>query len=137
VTTREGVVDGAKFVYHQWEDSRWANPLKVMVWVDVNCGGMSTGTETEVNTVGHGPDGQRVDWQFAVADGKFAKLRVKGTDYDPTNGTLFLVSTRGGPSQVRQLATPLPEPGSGLEGCEAFGRGDPDVAKLIETAKAQ
>ncbi len=133
---RSGTIAQTKYAFHQWENSQWAHKLKFMVWVDFNYDETTTERDATIKTVASHWDGRRIEWQLAVTDGNFTKLRINDSDYDPTKGTLFLVSTNGGTIQIRQLRAPLPEPGVELETCEAFAKSDPDVAKFIAaTAK--
>ena len=134
---RSGTVGDTKFAFHQREHSKWANKLKVMVWVDFNYNETTTDNSGEVKTVAAHPDGRKVEWRLAFADGKFTTLRINDVDYDPAKGTLFLVKTRGG-TQVQQVSAELPVPGVDLETMLPFAKSNPDVAQFIaEASKPQ
>ncbi|HJZ58808.1 MAG TPA: hypothetical protein VKE74_27950 [Gemmataceae bacterium] len=56
---------------------------------------------------------------------------MDGKDYDLAKGTLFLVRTKGGKTEVEQLSRDLsavqPEP----ESCKTFAQKDPAVSQLL------
>ena len=80
------------------------------------------------------PDGRRIEWEIEAPDGKNVKLRIDGADYDLPKGSLFLVTTKTGHTQVWQLNKELPDAGHDMENCEAFAKRDPDVMKFIAEA---
>ncbi len=62
------------------------------------------------------------------------KVSIDGAKYDLSKGSLFLMKTKGGETQVRQLRTDVPDAGPGLESFEAFAESDPDVRKFVDEA---
>jgi hypothetical protein len=80
-------------------------------------------------------DGRRVDWELESADGKTASFRLNGQPYDLSRGTLFLVKTSAGPTEVRQLGRDLSTIKPVDEGCDAFAEVDADVSDFIHAAE--
>jgi hypothetical protein len=74
-------------------------------------------------------DGRRVEWKWVTPDNASGPLALNGMDYDLARGRLFLVSTKGGKVEVRQLLRDL----SGVrpDGLQNFADSDRDVTKFI------
>jgi len=82
-------------------------------------------------------DGRRVDWKWKAPREKGGDFQINGTPHDLANGTLFLVSTKGGQIQVTQLEVDLSKVHSDKQGFEAFANAQPKVAKFIAEAAGQ
>ena len=82
-------------------------------------------------------DGQRIDWAWKAPREKGGDFRLNGTPYDLANGTLFLVSTRGGEVRVTQLDVDLSKVQADKQGFEDFAKGQPRVAQFIAEAPGQ
>src|SRR5262249_415994 len=52
-------------------------------------------------------DGRKVEWQCETADGKTGTMTINGSSYELANGSMFLVSTRGGKAEFRQVKRDL------------------------------
>ena len=82
------------------------------------------------------PDGQKVEWQCETADGKTGKMIINGSSYELSNGSLFLVSTRGGKVEVRQVQRDLLKVKPDQESVEKLVKDEADVGSFFaEKAK--
>jgi hypothetical protein len=79
-----------------------------------------------------GDTGQRVSWKWVTSDNASGSLVLNGTDYDVARGRLFLVSTKSGKTEVRQLQRDLA--GVQPDGLQRWADSDPDVSKFIAQA---
>jgi hypothetical protein len=75
-----------------------------------------------------------VTWEWVTRNGKAGTLTINGTKYDTAAGRVFLISTRGGQVDVRQIFRDL----SGLEADRtsflALADGDSEVARFVAAA---
>ena len=79
------------------------------------------------------PDGRRFDWQLETGDGRSVKCHLDGKEYDLSKGTLFLVKTKGGKTEVEQLSRDLSAVQPDFVSCTDFARKDAAVSKLLGT----
>ena len=121
----------------------WKEGLRINLWFDTTgnfnangSGSTSSPIYTETGLV-LAADGRQIDWKIETTDGKSAAFSIAGQPYDLAKGTLFLVTTQGGKTQVQQLVFDL----SGLpavhESCQAIAGRSPDVSSFIQTAGAE
>jgi hypothetical protein len=76
-------------------------------------------------------DGRRMDWILERTAGQSAKFWVNGKEYDLSRGTLFLVKTKAGKTEVEQLDRDLSAVQPDQESCKKFAQEDPAVSMLI------
>ena len=79
-------------------------------------------------------DRRRVEFHCETKDAKTGQVTIDGTTYDLADGNLFLLSTAGDQSQVKQLKRSLTELKFERESLEAFGKNDPDIAGFFTKA---
>jgi hypothetical protein len=79
------------------------------------------------------PDGRRFDWQLEKTDGRSVNCQVDGKEYDLAKGTLFLVKTKGGKTEVEQLSRDLSAVKPDTESCKDFARKDSTLSKFLGT----
>ena len=113
-----------------------------VLWSDAagGGGGSSSGNSQGVKCQGNvlGRDGRRVEFNCDTKDAKTGQATINGATYDLAAGTLFLLSTEGLRSQVKQLKRNLSDLKFERDSLEAFGRNDPDIAGFfIQAAKAK
>ena len=65
-------------------------------------------------------EGCQVMWEWATRDGQTGTVTINGAEYEPAAGRVFLISTRGGQVQVRQLPRDLSEVQAEQEGFLAW-----------------
>ncbi len=82
-------------------------------------------------------DGKRIDWKWRVPKEKGGDFRLNGTPYDLANGTLFLVSTKGGRVRVTQLDVDLSRVQPNAQAFEALAKNEPTIAKFIAEASGE
>jgi len=82
-------------------------------------------------------DGKRIDWKWKAPKEKGGDFQLNGTPYDLANGTLFLVSTKGGQVRVTQLDVDLSRVRPNAQAFEALTKNEPTIAKFIADAAGQ
>ena len=113
--------------------------ISLVIWSDLNGGG---GNNSESTLFGStrcegffsSPDGRRIDWEWKAAKEKGGDFQINGMPHDLANGTLFLVSTKGGQVRVTQLDVDLSKVKPDKQGFEAFAKNQPKVAQFIAEA---
>jgi len=127
-----GGLGQARYVFLQWKEG-----LEIMIWHDVLGGsgeGKGSGSTTDpiyrYQGYAESSDGRRFDWEVQTADGKTALFKIDDTRYDLADGRLFLVTTRGGRTEVRQLDRDLSGVQPDWESIVVFAKSDPDVAEF-------
>jgi hypothetical protein len=127
-----GGLGQARYVFLQWEEG-----LSLMIWHDVlgSGGGQGSGSTTDpiyrYRGYAESLDGRRFDWEVQTADGKTAQFKIDHTDYDLSDGHLFIVTTKNGKTDVKQLHRDLASVQPNQASCVAFAKSDPDVARFI------
>ena len=122
------------------------NEISLVIWAD-NTGASESGSESSL-TSGRAsgffssPDGRRIAWEWNNPKPKGGDFQIDGTPYDLANGTLLLVSTKGGKVRVTQLDVDLSKVQfkSVREAEEAFqgiAKNEPRVAKFIAEVSQQ
>ena len=88
---------------------RWQEGLEVMIWHDIagsvvahSAGSTEDRVYTERGSA-RSADGRSLEWELQTTAGKTRQVRIREASYDLTAGTLFIVSTGGGTTSVRQL----------------------------------
>ena len=102
-----------------------------VVWGDFTRGaGGSGGSIGSQGAEGEGymdsHDGRKVEFRYAIGDGKTGRVTLDGVDYDLANGNLFLVRADGQRHRVKQLRRDL----GGL-------RLDPEYFKSLAASDAE
>src|SRR5262245_12510956 len=141
---RTGMSGGATSVGDtsvQYVSIRPDGRISLLIWSDLTDKG---GNSSEGNLFGSSAegyfssaDGRRVDWKWKAPKEKGGDFQINGISHDLANGTLFLVSTRGGEVRVTQLDVDLSKVQSDKQGFEAFANTQPKVAKFIAEAAGQ
>lgn len=115
--------------------------ISLLIWSDLT--GQS-GSSSEGDLFGYSaggffssPDGRRVDWKWKAPKEKGGDFQINGTPYDLANGTLFLVSTKGGRVLVTQLDVDLSKVPSDKQGFEALAKKEPNVAQFTAEVSGQ
>ena len=115
--------------------------ISLLIWSDLTdkSGSSSTGDLFGSSSEGFfsSADGRRVDWKWKAPKEKGGAFQINGKPHDLANGTLFLVSSKGGQVQVAQLDVDLSKVQSDKQGFEAFAKTQPKVAKFIAEAAGQ
>lgn len=112
--------------------------MVVTVWSDCahigGAGGGNDGLRSEHHGEMSGPDGRRVSWKCETPDGKTGAVRINAATYDLAKGPVFLVSTKGGETQVVQLQRDLSKLAPGQPSLEKLAKDDPDIAAFLAKA---
>jgi hypothetical protein len=72
-----------------------------------------------------------LEWQLETTDGSSVKVRLGGKEHDATKGSLFLVKTTGGKTEVEQLAQDLSAVQPDAKSIQEFARKDAVVSKFL------
>jgi hypothetical protein len=117
---------------------RWQEGPTVMIWSDVTDGSSSSGASAggppwhcTVNGYKSAPDGRRFEWRLTTTDGQTVQCFLDGKEYDLSQGTLFLVKTKGGKTEIEQLKQDLTAVQPDAESCKEFAEKDPAVSKFL------
>ncbi len=144
---------GASFVYGQvhvpegfggsFLALRWKEGLSILLLDDIAAGHESSGSGSTEGPVWRGQggavaaDGRQVSWRAETTNGITAAFFVNGQAYDPAQGTLFLIRTIGGQTNVMQQKRDLSGRCFDSADCELWLESDPTAAQFIrETANS-
>jgi hypothetical protein len=115
--------------------------ISLLVWSDLTgkSGNSSEGDLFSASADGFfsSADGRRIDWQWKAPKERGGDFRINGIPHDLANGSLFLVSTKGGQVRVAQLEVDLSKVQSDRQGFESFAKTQAKVAQFIAEAAGQ
>jgi hypothetical protein len=129
-----GMTNGI-IIFRHWKDGP-----AFMICADVVGGHSSQGSQSQSGPSGHSytdkgrisaPDGRRFDWQAQTSDGRSIRFLLDGKEYDLSKGSLFLVKTKEGKTEVEQLSKDLSAVQADSKSVEEFARKDAAVSKLL------
>ncbi len=137
-STTGGVVGEGAYTFMQWNEG-----LTILIWDDITGSHSNHGSGSSSDPVfrqsgqAESPDGRNYSYQVETEDGVTARFTIDGKEFDLSQGTLFLVKTRGADTVVQQLSRDI----SGISSTDAafrkMAQSDPDVAALISSAEGQ
>jgi len=116
---------------------RWQEGLEVMLWHDVAGSAVAHSAGSTEDRVyaergsARSADGRSFEWELQTTDGKTGQARIGRVSYDLSAGTLFIVTTSGGTTDVRQLDRDLSAVPLDHDGILAFAEKDPDLATFL------
>jgi hypothetical protein len=116
---------------------KWEEGLAIMIWHDAIAASNSHGSSSTGSSVytlkGHAEskNGTRVEWDLETSDGKTAQFIIDNTNYDLSEGALFIISTKTGTITIMQLNRDLSDVQPEYDSCVAFGENDLDVADFL------
>ncbi len=119
---------------------RWQEGMEIMIWYDVTGSAEAHGTGSTEDPIyvergsARSADGRSLEWEVQTRDGKTGEVRIGSASYDPSAGTLFIVTTRGGTTDVRQLDRDLSAVPFEQEGILAFAENDPDLSAFLNAS---
>jgi hypothetical protein len=131
------IVGETKFAFWQRHAKQegFEDDQKIMICVDFNYDETGSGSDEQQHMQASHPDGRKIEWQIDFPEGEKVTLSIDGKGYDLSKGSLFLVTTKGGKTLVRQLNTTLPEGGPDPQGIYiSFAKSDPDIVKFVADA---
>jgi hypothetical protein len=108
-----------------------------MIWHDLtgesmaDSAGLATGRLYIERGSARSADGRSLTWEVQTVDGTMGEVQIGGVRYDLAAGTLFVVTTQGGTTAVRQLSRDLSAVLLDHDGILAFARSDPDLAAFL------
>lgn len=116
---------------------RWQEGLEVMIWHDIagsvvahSAGSTEDRVYTERGSA-RSADGRGFEWELQTTDGKTGQVRIGSASHDLSAGTLFIVTTDRGTTDVRQLDRDLSAVPLDHDGILAFAEKDPDLAAFL------
>ena len=116
---------------------RWQEGLEVILWHDLTgestagSAGFVAGRFYIERGSAHAADGRSLAWEVQSTHGTLGEAQIGGVRYDLAAGTLFLVTTQGDATEVRQLPRDLSAVPLDHDAVLAFARNDPDVAAFL------
>ncbi len=131
-STAGGEVGEGAYTFMQWKEG-----LTILIWDDIRGSHSNHGSGSSSDPVfrqsgqAESPDGRSYSYQVETEDGITARFTIDGKAFDLSQGTLFLVKTRGAETNVRQLSRDLSEVPFTNEALREMAQSDPDVAALI------
>jgi hypothetical protein len=135
---------GPNMVYGQVKDRAsyllldWQEGLRILMWDDIVDGGhQNSGSGSTTDPVfrqrggAQAADGRNYEYRLETRDGEQADFTIDGNSYDLEDGSLFLIRTAGGETQVEQMDVDL----SGLtptnEGIIEFAGETPEIDTFL------
>ena len=118
----------------------WGTGTAVVIWTDIEQGGSSghsgsPGRRMEYSGgMGETHDGRKVAWKCVTTDGKTGPVTINGVEHQLANGPLFLVTTRNGKTEVKQLQRDFSKMVAGVDSMNRLTLQDKDVSQFIEAA---
>jgi hypothetical protein len=109
-----------------------------VVWVDVPDAFGSGGSDARhafYSAYFQPPGGGRVGWEAETTNGADVSLTLNGARYDLAAGRLFLLTTRAGQAQVRQLKRDLSRLRPDTGDFKKLAMEDKDIARFIAAAE--
>ncbi len=137
-STAGGEVGEGSYTFMQWNEG-----LTIMIWDDIRGSHSNHGSGSSSDPVfrqsgqAESPDGRSYSYQVETEDGVTARFTIDRKEFDLSQGTLFLVKTRGTETSVQQLSRDLSEVSFTNEAFREMARSDPDVAALISNGEGQ
>jgi hypothetical protein len=128
---------GMSFTFLQWKEG-----LRLLLVDDVkgshhSSGGGSSNNPVHTEKGGAGTaDGRGYQWHLETTDGKTAKFRINGNEFDLTKGTLFALKAKGEQVEVQQLVRDLAGIPFDAEGCKEFLKKDAEIQKIFAAGDA-
>ena len=116
---------------------RWQEGLEVMIWHDIAGSAVAHSAGSTEDRVyaergsAQSADGRSFEWELQTTDGKMGQVRIGSSSYDLAAGTLFIVTTSGGTTDVRQFDRDLSAVPLDHDGILAFAEKDPDLAAFL------
>ena len=117
---------------------QWKEGLSISIVDDSQGGHQSSGSGSTEDPVWRGQgsissqNGQDITWQVETKDGKTAKFFINEQPYDLTQGTLFLIKTNNGSTQIMQHQSRHNGACSDHESCQQILKGDPAILQFIQ-----
>lgn len=131
--TASGVYVHSGFEYYRWEEG-----LRLMIWHDgINHVSCSTSTnnrryEIECNAIAY--TNNSFEWHLETNDGITAKFIIDDHLFDLSDGNLFIATSLGEDTEVRQVKRDLSEVQANAESVTEFGLSDPVVLEFIHAS---
>jgi hypothetical protein len=117
---------------------RWKDGPTVIICCDIQGGSGSMGesfsgppwVRKETGSLAS-PDGRRCDWELETTDGRHVTVHLDNKEYDLQKGTVFLVKTKGGKTEVEQFSRDLSSVQPDNESCKEFARKDSAMSTFL------
>jgi hypothetical protein len=134
-TTDPKIVAGV-YVQSGYEFYRWEEGLALMIWhdgiVNSDCATSTNEQSFVVHCQAISKDNVRFDWQLETKDGTTGKFSINDELFDLAYGSLFVITTSDGDTQVKQLKHDLSTVVPHADGVVEFGLSDPAILEHIQ-----
>jgi hypothetical protein len=130
--TASGVYVNAGYEFDRWEEG-----LRVMIWHDgvnhISCSSSSNG-QYEIECTAESINNHTFTWRLKTNDGETAQFSIDNQPFDLSNGSLLIVQSSGGNTEIKQLARDLTNVQADADSITEFGLSDPDILAFIQTS---
>lgn len=130
--TVSGVYIQSGFEYYRWEAG-----LRVMIWHEginhLSCSSFTNG-QYEIECTGESIGNHNLAWRLETKDGKTAQFAIDDQPFDLGAGSLFIIKSSSGDTEVKQLKNDLSEIQSDAGSVTEFGLSDPEILDFIQTS---
>jgi hypothetical protein len=124
------------YINFGYEFYRWEGGPALMIWHDAieltDCGSKTYRQSYEMECRTVSKDHQSFDWQYTTVDGNSVEFSINDQPYHLVDGNLFLITSWGGETVVRQLQRDLSGVQPRSEGVIDFGLSDPAILELMQ-----
>jgi hypothetical protein len=130
----EAGLRSAQAIYGVWGDG-WAF---VILTDEVTPGSQAAGGSRRANYNGqlHAAGSRNVDWRCETGDGTNGSMEINGMKYDLAQGNLFLVATKTGKVNVRQIQRKFPTTESKEENLKSLISSEPQLGSFFPRPKS-
>ncbi|WP_420641588.1 neocarzinostatin apoprotein domain-containing protein [Candidatus Leptofilum sp.] len=128
-----GSYESAGYDYFLWQEG-----LGIMIWHDAiqsstcDSGGAVGDATNLTQCAAVSESGSGFTWQIETADGRSAQIQIDNQQFDLANGTVFLVKTAGGETEIQQLQRDLSGVTSEGSSITTFGLADPEISQFVQ-----
>jgi hypothetical protein len=125
------------YVHSGFEYYRWEETLRVMIWHDginhLSCSSFTNG-QYEIECLGESMDNHTFVWNLETKDRKNAQFTIDDQPFDLGEGSLFIINSSSGDTEVKQLKRDLSNVQADAGSVTEFGLSDPDILAFIKAS---
>ncbi len=130
---------GGVYEYAGYEFFHWQEGLDIMIWHDAIGSGTcdsSGATDDDTHLVqcqALSASGYDFFWQIETKDGRTAQFSINNQNYDLADGSVFLVTTANGQTDIQQLQRDLSDLNADDPSITSYSLADPDINQFIQS----
>ena len=133
-----GVYEFAGYEYFHWQEG-----LNILIWHDAitnsacNSSSSTSSDTTFVQCQAMSEDGYDFFWQIETGDGRTAEFSINNQPFDLADGTVFLVTTANGQTDIQQMQRDLSAVSASDQSITQFSLADPDIGQFIQSTSPE